>query len=82
MKKTKAIQQMLDTQAEWKEVVKKANAKALAKHQKFQESDWQEQQTKDIKEMDEDGIDHPFKEDDDYADRGLHRSDFIDNEFI
>ena len=73
---------MLDTQAEWKEVVKKANAKALAKHQKFQESDWQEQQTKDIKEMDDDGIDHPFKEDDDYADRGLHRSDFIDNEFI
>ena len=82
MKKTKAIQQMLDTQAEWKEVVKKANAKALAKHQKFQESDWQEQQTKDIKEMDDDSIDHPFKEDDDYADRGLHRSDFIDNEFI
>ena len=82
MKKTKAIQQMLDTQAEWKEVVKKANAKALAKHQKFQESDWQEQQTKDIKEMDDDGIDHPFKEDDDYSDRGLHRSDFIDNEFI
>jgi len=61
VKKTKAIQQMLDTQAEWKEVVKKANAKALAKHQKFQESDWQEQQTKDIKEMDDDGIDHPFK---------------------
>jgi len=82
MKKTKAIQQMLDTQAEWKEVVKKANAKALAKHQKFQESDWQEQQTKDIKEMDDDGIDHPFKEDDDYADRGLHRSDFIDDKYI
>ena len=82
MKKTKAIQQMLDTQAEWKEVVKKANAKALAIHHKFQESDWQEQQTKDIKEMDDDGIDHPFKEDDEYADRGLHRSDFIDNEFI
>ena len=59
-----------------------ANAKALAIHHKFQESDWQEQQTKDIKEMDEDGIDHPFKEDDDYSDRGLHRSDFIDNEFI
>tara|TARA_B100000745_G_C19905271_1_gene303427 strand:- start:205 stop:432 length:228 start_codon:yes stop_codon:yes gene_type:complete len=58
------------------------NAKAQAKHNKLQESDWQEQQTKDIKEMDEDGIDHPFKEDDDYADRGLHRSDFIDNEFI
>ena len=82
MKKTKAIQQMLDTQAEWKEVVKKANAKALATNHKFQESDWQEQQTKDIKEMDDDGIDHPFKEDDEYADRGLHRSDFIDNEFI
>ena len=81
MKKTKAIQQMLDTQAEWKEVVKKANAKALAKHNKFQE-DWQEEETKDIKEMDDDGIDHPFKEDDEYADRGLHRSDFIDNEFI
>ena len=59
-----------------------ANAKALATNHKFQESDWQEQQTKDIKEMDADGIDHPFKEDDDYADRGLHRSDFIDNEFI
>lgn len=57
------------------------NAKAQAKHNKLQEN-WQEQQTKDIKEMDEDGIDHPFKEDDDYADRGLHRSDFIDNEFI
>ena len=104
MKKTKAIQQMLDTQAEWKEVVKKANAKALAKHQKFQEGmsenpiypvdrydsdaeffdrpiDWQEQQTKDIKEMDDDSIDHPFKEDDDYADRGLHRSQFIDNKY-
>ena len=59
-----------------------ANAKALAIHHKFQESDWQEQQTKDIKEMDEDGIDHPFKEDDDYSDRGLHRSDFIDDKYI
>ena len=58
-----------------------ANAKASVKNLKFQE-DWQEEETKDIKEMDEDGIDHPFKEDDDYADRGLHRSDFIDNEFI
>ena len=28
-----------------------ANAKALAKHQKFQEN-WQEQQAKDIEEMD------------------------------
>ena len=64
------------------EKLKKANAKALAKHQKFQESDWQEQQTKDIKEMDDDGIDHPFKEDDDYADRGLHRSNFIDDKYI
>ena len=64
------------------EKLKKAYAKALAKHQKFQESDWQEQQTKDIKEMDDDGIDHPFKEDDDYADRGLHRSDFIDDKYI
>jgi len=86
VKKTKAIQQMLDTQAEWKEVVKKANAKALAKHQKFQE-EWQEEQAKDIEEMDRLGLDHPFKtkkriEDDDYQERGLHRSDFIDNEFI
>jgi len=63
------------------EKLKKANAKALATNHKFQEN-WQEEETKDIKEMDEDGIDHPFKEDDDYADRGLHRSDFIDNEFI
>ena len=63
-----------------------ANAKALAKHQKFQEN-WQEQQAKDIEEMDRLGLDHPFKtkrriEDDDYQERGLHRSDFIDNEFI
>ena len=71
------IDMLIDTQK-----IQMANAKALAKHQKFQESDWQEQQTKDIKEMDEDGIDHPFKEDDDYQERGLHRSNFIDNEFI
>ena len=67
---------MLDTQAEWKEVVKKANAKALAKHQKFQEGmsenpiypvdrydsdaeffdrpiDWQEQQAKDMEELEQ-----------------------------
>ena len=63
-----------------------ANAKALAKHQKFQE-ELQEQQTKDIEEMDRLGLDHPFKtkkriEDDDYQDRGLHRSDFIDDKYI
>ena len=70
------IDMLIDTQK-----IQMANAKALAKHQKFQESDWQEQQTKDIKEMDDDGIDHPFKEDD-YADRGLHRSNFIDDKYI
>ena len=35
--KTPAIQQMLDTQAEWKALVD-ANAKAQAKHNKLQES--------------------------------------------
>ena len=71
------IDMLIDTQK-----IQVANAKALAIHHKFQESDWQEQQTKDIKEMDEDGIDHPFKKDDDYSDRGLHRSDFIDDKYI
>ena len=66
--------------------LKKANARASAKNQKFQEN-WQEEQAKDIEEMDRLGLDHPFKtkkriEDDDYQERGLHRSFFIDNEFI
>ena len=30
-----------------------ANAKALAIHHKFQESDWQEQQAKDIEELEQ-----------------------------
>jgi hypothetical protein len=56
--------------------LKKANAKALAKHHEFQ-------QHEDVLEMERDGIDHPFTRDcdDDYQERGLHRSDFIDNEF-
>ena len=63
-----------------------ANARASVKNQKFQE-EWQEEQAKDIEEMDRLGLDHPFKtkkriEDDDYQERGLHRSFFIDNEFI
>ena len=66
--------------------LKKANARASVKNQKFQEN-WQEEEAKDIEEMDRLGLDHPFKtkkriEDDDYQERGLHRSDFIDNEFI
>jgi hypothetical protein len=54
----------------------KANEKALAKHHKFQ-------QHEDVLEMERDGIDHPFTRDcdDDYQERGLHRSDFIDNKF-
>lgn len=65
--------------------LKKANARASVKNQKFQE-ELQEQQAKDIEEMDRLGLDHPFKtkkriEDDDYQERGLHRSNFIDNEF-
>ena len=50
--------------------LKKANARASAKNQKFQEN-WKEEQAKDIEEMDRLGLDHPFKtkkriEDDDY----------------
>ena len=56
--------------------LKKANEKALAKHHKFQ-------QHEDVLEMERDGIDHPFTRDcdDDYQERGLHRSDFIDERF-
>ena len=35
------------------------NARAEAKHQKFKEN-WQEEQTRDIEEMNEDRIKHPF----------------------
>ena len=66
--------------------LKKANARASVKNQKFQE-EWQEEQAKDIEEMDRLGLDHPFKtkkriEDDDYQERGLHRSNFIDDKYI
>jgi len=57
------------------------NAKAQAKHNKFQEQ--LAEQHEDVLKMEQDGIDHPFTKqlDDDYQERGLSRSDFIDKEY-
>ena len=61
------------------------NAKAQAKHNKFQEqlAEQLAEQHEDVLKMEQDGIDHPFTKqlDDDYQERGLSRSDFIDKEY-